>query len=231
MRTLGLARGGSSFTDPSSLANLVAWYNTADGASVTASGGTATAVADKSGHGYHLNTGSGDYPGDGGGTQNGHNYLYVQRPSYMETSSFSMTTNTATMFFTGTCNWDRQVSMGAGSHDYDNTDGCLWISNDSGGTRYNGSTVFSDSAANSWHLWVVIRNGTSWEVRKDGSSLSTGSSVSTAFAATTLCVNAQATSHDGNGYTRVGDLGFYSDAKSGSALSSLESHLMTKWGL
>lgn len=65
-----------SFTDPSSIVGLVAWYDASNAASITASGSPAHVSQwnDLSGNGYHLTQGSGaNQPATGVATQNGLN--------------------------------------------------------------------------------------------------------------------------------------------------------------
>lgn len=225
------AGGGGGFTDPTSLANLVVWLDASDSGNFTT-----TSATDKSGNGYNFTGSSISYPD---GTRNGNSYAFFGASSsaYLVSSSFALATNTATFVYVGSVNWDRQLSMAkTGSSDNNNTDGCNLISNDGGGTVYNSSTLFSNGSnfpTGAWHCYVIIRNGTSWELRRDGVSLGTASSASTAFNADSLAISCLAGttpgSNHGNGY--LGDLVVYSDAKSGTDLSNLESYEITKWGL
>lgn len=221
-RTTGLARGGAAFTDPTSLPNLVQWLDASD----SYSGST---ILDKSGNGYHVSGGI-----SSSGTQNGKTYAYLTHTGgdYAQTSSFSLTSNAATLCWVGTGDWDRQFSIGNGSTDSGSTDSCLWISHDSGGTWYNSSNLFSNSISTSvFALYTVIRNGASWVMRKNGSQIATASTSSANFNATVMCLNAQATTLAGKGDTRHADSALYSDVKSGTNLSNLESYFIAKWGL
>lgn len=218
------AAGGGSFTDPTSLPNLVQWLDASDSA-------TTSAITDKSGNGYSMSGTANDL-----GTQNGLNCLHFLASSsnYMNSTSFSLTGNTATLVYVGNVNWNRNLSMvGSGGSDNTGTDGLQWA-DPSDGTHYDNAQIFSTSywPTSGVHLWVMTRNGANWTLRKDGVQVATATTVTTGFAATILginCIAGTAGSYHGNAYPFCETV-IYSDEKTGTDLSNLESYERTKWG-
>lgn len=246
MGNLGISASSRYRVDewtPTESSGLVAWYDSSDSATMTLTYNSTynedlvTQWGDKSGNGYHL-VQSGGSPGPRyfSGGRNGRTYYSfpVNRQTALQTSSFSLSTNTVTLLCSGQISWNRTVSIGASTGgDSNNTNGALLLGFDLG-TRYNNAVLFSNGTSDAWINHVVIRDGANWTNRRNGVQTATATSVTTAFAATELAVNVQVNSRNypGDfGSSTLGEILLYSTALSTDDVVKAERYLAHKWGL
>lgn len=144
--------------------------------------------------------------------------------------NFGSTYSQATHIFM-VAKWDTNTS-GSDIYGFDGNDStdrqALWES-DTPWDIWSGNTlVGSSSADTNPHIFGCLFNGSSSELRIDGSSDVTGDAGTSSIAGFTLA----AKFNDGN-YSdmRIGEVLLYNAEKTSSEISDIESYLSDKWGI
>lgn len=203
-------------------ADLKAWYDASDTATITASGSNVTALADKSGNGLTLtNTSSGSEPQTGTVTRNGLNVLDFGGNDELR----RLTTGPSVA---------QPVTVAAVWRDVNGS--ARWYASNSNNFQYASNVgIYAGSAflngpsytANTWARSTHIYNGASSVARLNGTPGSTGNPGSNGLSGSFFLG-----ARNGSFYLtgQIAECVIVAGAVSGATLTSLEGYLADKWG-
>ena len=222
-----VAPAGGGGWEPTDLTGLTAWFDASDTSTITHNAGAVSLWSDKSGNGNTVSQGSSAaQPTTGTRTIGALNALdfssgdYIYRNSVPHTQPLTLAmiaqTDNATPSANAFVTYLTPASVGIRGYGIND-----WTIN------AGGHVLAGTDADTSPHLLVAVFNGASSEIRLDGTSLATGNAGTTANAAIAIGGSNVGALWDG----LVGEWIDCAGALSGTDLASLESYLMTKWGI
>lgn len=208
---------------PADLASdLVAWYDAADSATLTASAGVVSQWRDKSDNAHHLapwNTG----PVTGSETQNGLNVVsFTADPMGSAVTSLAQPFTVAWVGKYGTAEWTPAVSLGADVPSFSiYHGGGTWLAYS--GTALTTATAYDTSP----HLFVSVHNGGSSSARLDAASIAAGNAGTNGIS----LINLGSANNAGGITGWLAEVVVATGALTGSDLANLEAYLADKWGI
>lgn len=229
-----LAAGRRRTWTPVSLPSLVAWFDAADAASITASGGAVSQWADKSGNNYHIAQSTGGAkPTTGATTQNGRNVLDFDGGDSLSRQTTPTTSQPGTVL----CVARHTGAAGTNATVFDGyVHPTRWSVYQKQSTAaiamYSGSVELSGSSswASAWHCVCAIFNDSSSTLHVDGAAdeligVTPGTSALAGFGVGALVGN------NGNFWTgSIAEVIVYASALSTDDRNLAEAYLKAKWG-
>lgn len=214
--------GGGAWSPADLGADLKAWWDASDTATIAASGSNVTALADKSGNGLTLvNSSLGSEPQTGTVTRNGLNVLdfggndELRRVTTGPSVAQPVTVAAVWRDVNGSARW------------YASNDNKLQYASNAG--IYAGSAFLNGPSytANTWAYSTHIYNGASSVARLNGTPGSTGNPGSNGLSGSFFLG-----ARNGSSYItgQIAEFVIIAGAVSGATLASIEGYLADKWG-
>lgn len=227
---------------PDDVATLSLWLDASDAATITATGATVTAWADKSANAYTL-TGTGT-PETGTRTMNSLNVIDFVTTAYLLSSNAPINNASNGTYTAFAVMVTDTIASGSGqilcADDATNrvaqymrrsVDAFNTVGFTSGGTSTMDAPGVTLSTATPY-LLRVVNTGTTLEGFVDGTSNGSSAIASQHYHANaTLCVGRRANAADNQFNGGVAEILVYSSVISGDDITAVESYLSTKWGL
>lgn len=215
-----VAAGGA--WSPASLSGLVAWYDASDAATITQSAGAVSAWADKSGNGYNLAQDSAPArPTTGAATQNSLNVLVFDGNDDLRASTAAIANGSSTFYLVARFTTDnRWLATNGGAWQ--------WFGFGSWYAGASGPSISPAASTDTWYaLGVQFAGASSW-MRRNGSQVAAGNP-----GANTTIQNLSVGSRFAGWYVtgQLGEVIVVGGSLTTGERSSLESYLMTKWGI
>lgn len=234
LRATNAAAGAGGFS-PDDIAGLVAWYDAADSATITATSGDVSQWDDKSASGLDVVQAGSNQPRTGDATQNGRNVLSFASGDLLRVTPVTKICGSALSIFvvfrkTGTANTYEAppltLTASNVARPFD-----AWNDKrfNSSGTTISGTyTNLSTQTAWAQMTFTNAASGTFRE-RKDGAAVSSGATGAFNTTSQALTIASR-----GDGVTKltsdIAEIVVYDVELTGTDLTDVEGYLATKWG-
>ena len=232
---------GGAFTDPTSLPNLVGWWDASDASSFTYSSGVVVSQwSDKSGTAHHLTVGSGAPSRTG--TQNGLPVVYFDTDSVRHLGTNLITGTTLSVFMVcdygqGGYGFGRAISFQNDSFSADygtqgsvaiNPEGGVWPSGYSNGSQIGTPPI---GVGNQWISFAYTFGGGNDNLYINGALKDTKTWAGSPWNVDNIGIGGTPSGGDFASDLHVAEIVLYSDQKTGGDLTDIFNYLNAKWAI